>query len=153
MTQTVTSIRAPVQADRPTRTSSRTGIARGVSTSRASSALGIRTLLMDFLNTAGSRRCTCTNTEEPWCLGMDYVFLTPSRAHHRRSNYSSRYMRPAMDGWFPKNEGERRPKPAKPVLVDFTDGWPGRPVLARRRARQAVRAASTATSAPPCGPA
>ncbi|MEW2353069.1 site-specific integrase [Spirillospora sp. NPDC029432] len=74
---------------------------------------------------AGS--CTCRGTEEPWCPGGRYVFLSPTGAHFRRSNYSERLFRPAADGWHPKRNGKHG-RPAMPVLVDMGEPWPGKPV-------------------------
>ena len=48
---------------------------------------------------------------------MEYVFLAAGNAHHRRSNYSSRIVRPAADGWYPGRNG-RYGSPYMPVLVD-----------------------------------
>jgi integrase len=73
---------------------------------------------------ASSRTCTCRGTEDPWCRGGRYVFLSPERTHFRRSNYSDRVFRPAADGWYPK----RAPKAAMPVLADVGECWPGKPV-------------------------
>jgi integrase len=69
------------------------------------------------------RRCHCHGAD-PWCSGGEFTFLTSNGAHFRRSNYSARIFRPAADGWYPKN----KTKPAAPVLVDVTYGFPGIPV-------------------------
>jgi hypothetical protein len=58
---------------------------------------------------------------------MEYVFLTPEGAHHRRSNYGARIVRPAADGWFPGRE-DRYGNLARPVLVDASAPWPGVPL-------------------------
>ena len=71
-----------------------------------------------------ARKCTCRNTEKPWCPGGRYVFLGPEHGHFRRSNYSERFFRPAADGSYPV----RGQRPAMPVLVDIEAPYPGRPV-------------------------
>ena len=71
-----------------------------------------------------ARKCTCRNTEKPWCPGGRYVFLGPEQGHFRRSNYSERFFRPAADGSYPA----RGQRPAMPVLVDTEAPYPGRPV-------------------------
>jgi len=76
------------------------------------------------LDTHPDRKCSCRNVDAPWCPGMEYVFLTPDSAHHRRSNYSSRVVRPAADAWYPGREG-RYGRPSMPVLVDMRAPWPG----------------------------
>jgi hypothetical protein len=58
---------------------------------------------------------------------MEYVFLGQRNAHHRRSNYGTRVVRPAADGWYPKREG-RYGRLAAPVLVDASAPWPGSPL-------------------------
>ena len=73
------------------------------------------------------RKYTCRNTEEPWCPGGEYVFLGQRNAHHRRSNYATRIVRPAADGWYTRREG-RYGRPNAPVLVDFSAPWPGVPL-------------------------
>ncbi len=73
---------------------------------------------------AGTPRCTCRNTEAPWCPGDRYVFVGPGQGHFRRSNYSERFFRPAADGSYPV----RGQRPAMPVLVDAAAPLPGRPV-------------------------
>jgi hypothetical protein len=69
-------------------------------------------------------KCTCRNTDKPWCPGSRYVFLGPEHGHFRRSNYSERFFRPAADGSYPAR-GQRS---AMPVLVDTGAAYPGRPV-------------------------
>jgi len=71
-----------------------------------------------------AHKCTCLNTEKPWCPGGHYVFLGPGQGHFRRSNYSERFFRPAADGSYPA----RGPRPAMPVLIDTEASFPGRPV-------------------------
>src|SRR5260370_322942 len=44
-------------------------------------------LLTDRLANAGGMKCTCRNTEQPWCPGAEYVFLGPARGPFRPSNY------------------------------------------------------------------
>ena len=56
--------------------------------------------------------------------GSDYVFLGQRVGHHRRSNYGTRIVRPAADGWYPERQG-RYGHPAAPVLVDPSAPWPG----------------------------
>ena len=84
-------------------------------------------LLADHLANAGNMKCTCRNTELPWCPGAEYVFLGPGRGHFRRSNYSERFFRPAADGWYLPRNG-KNPRPAVPVLVTDCELFPGRPV-------------------------
>jgi integrase len=84
-------------------------------------------LLAWHLETSPRRKCTCRNTEEPWCRGGEYVFLGQRNGHHRRSNYATRVVRPAADGWYPNREG-RYGRPAAPVLVDSSAAWPGVPL-------------------------
>jgi integrase len=74
----------------------------------------------------GQRTCTCHNAESPWCPGRSYVFLGPAGGHFRRSNYSTRIVRPAADGWYPERSGAR-PRAASPVLADLSAAWPGTP--------------------------
>jgi integrase len=62
-------------------------------------------LLDQYLSQTGRRACTCTNAEPPWCSGGKYVFLGPGSGHFRRSNYSTRIVRPAADGWYPERKG------------------------------------------------
>jgi integrase len=52
-------------------------------------------LLAWHLDANPARKCTCRNTEEPWCPGGEYVFLGQRNAHHRRSNYAMRIVRPS----------------------------------------------------------
>jgi len=85
-------------------------------------------LLAWHLDTSLRRKCTCRNTESPWCPGGEYVFLGQRNAHHRRSNYGTRIVRPAADGWYPERQG-RYGRPAAPVLVDSTA--PGRAYRSR----------------------
>jgi integrase len=84
-------------------------------------------LLAAYLGVHPDRRCTCRNPEPPWCQGGEYVFLGPRRAHFRRSNYTTRVVRPAADGWYPERKGPH-PRPAAPVLVDMSAPWPGVPL-------------------------
>ena len=51
----------------------------------------------------------------------------PRRAHFRRSNYATRVVRPAADGWYPERKGPH-PRQAAPVLVDMSAPWPGVPL-------------------------
>jgi integrase len=83
-------------------------------------------MLSDHLTTSGSHKCTCRNTEKPWCPGAEYVFLGPGQGHFRRSNYSERFFRPAADGWY-LPRGGKNPRPAVPVLVTDCTSFPGRP--------------------------
>lgn len=81
--------------------------------------------LMASLLDGKPTRCACDpKTEEPFCQGGDYVFLGAGLTHERRSNFSRRFFRPAANGRYPR-EGGKRPRPARPVLVDVTDCWPG----------------------------
>jgi hypothetical protein len=74
-----------------------------------------------------SASCHLPEYREPWCPGGEYVFLGQRNAHHRRSNYATRIVRPAADGWYPKGEG-RYGRPAAPVMVDSSAPWPGMPL-------------------------
>src|ERR1035441_2369866 len=49
----------------------------------------LASLLEWQIDTHPDRKCSCRNDAAPWCPGMEYVFLTPGNAHHRRSNYRS----------------------------------------------------------------
>src|SRR6266568_1517198 len=84
-------------------------------------------LLAVHLAATPDLRCTCRNSEPPWCPGSDYVFLGPGHGHFRRSNYSERFFRPAADGWY-LARGGKSPRPAVPVLVADCGAYPGRPV-------------------------
>lgn len=89
-------------------------------------------LLLDLLAGMTARRCTCKpRRREPgdpeWCQGGDYLMLGPGGGHPRRSNAARRHVRPAADGWWPALGG-KDPRPAMPVLVDLSHGWPGVPV-------------------------
>ncbi len=84
-------------------------------------------LLAGHLKARPDRRCTCQNTEPPWCPGGEYVFLGPRRAHFRRSNYATRVVRPAADGWYLERKGPH-PRQAAPVLADMSAPWPGAPL-------------------------
>lgn len=90
-------------------------------------------LIAWHMRTCPPRSCTCRNSEPPWCPGERYVFLGARAGHFRRSNYSSRIVRPAADGWYPArpdprtrhSSGQRSPVP---VLADVTGPLPGRPL-------------------------
>jgi len=84
-------------------------------------------LLAGQLARTGSLKCSCRNSEQPWCPGARYVFLGPGGGHFRRSNYSERFFRPAADGWYLPQGGEN-PRPAVPVLVTECESFPGKPV-------------------------
>jgi hypothetical protein len=84
-------------------------------------------LIAAHLESTPNMKCTCTNTNKPWCAGAEYVFLGPGGGHFRRSNYSERFVRPAADGWYPARKG-KTPRPARPVLVTDCGSFPGRPV-------------------------
>ena len=84
-------------------------------------------LLALHLEANPDRRCTCRNTEPPWCPGDEYVFLSPRSAHVRRGNHATRIIRPAADGRYPARKGPY-PRPAAPVLVDAGARWPGTPL-------------------------
>jgi integrase len=57
-------------------------------------------LLAVHLDANAGRKCTCANPGPPWCRGDEYVFLGQRNGHFRRSNYASRFVRPAADGWY-----------------------------------------------------
>ncbi len=84
-------------------------------------------LLANHIASAPSLKCTCSNSESPWCPGGEYAFLGPGGGHFRRSNYAERFFRPAADGWY-LPRGGKSPRPAMPVLVTDCGTWPGRPV-------------------------
>ena len=84
-------------------------------------------LLVWHLGTNTGRKCTCRNTELPWCQGDEYVFLGPRNGHFRRSNYAARVVRPAPDGRYPGRQGRYTRQPS-PVLVDMSGLWPGTPL-------------------------
>jgi integrase len=84
-------------------------------------------LLAWYLDTTSQRKCTCRNTDEPWCRGGEFVFLSERSTHYRRSNYATRIVRPAADGWYPARQGPYS-RPASPVLVDSSAPWPGVPL-------------------------
>lgn len=81
-------------------------------------------LLDRYVAQTGRRTCTCHNPEPPWCQGGNFVFLGTGSGHFRRSNYSTRIVRPAADGWYPERKGPQ-PRPAAPVLADLREAWPG----------------------------
>ena len=87
----------------------------------------LASLLEWQIDTHPDRKCSCRNDAAPWCPGMEYVFLTPGNAHHRRSNYGARIVRPAADAWYPGRE-DRYGHSAMPVLVDASAPWPGVPL-------------------------
>ena len=80
-------------------------------------------LLMEQAGKA--RRCICRSRS---CGGDRYLFLGPRGGHYGRSTFNRRQWHPAVDGAYPK-EGGKRPRPARPVLVDVSAGFPGVPVL------------------------
>jgi len=84
-------------------------------------------LLTWYLGVSTGRKCTCRNTEPPWCPGGEYVFLGPQNGHFRRSNYAARVVRPAADGWYPARQG-RNVRESAPVLADMSASWPGKPL-------------------------
>lgn len=82
-------------------------------------------LIAGHLQATGSTRCGCDpSTEEPYCRGGDFAFLTPGGKHPRRSDYARRVFRPAADGRY-SAEGGRKPRPARPILADMSRSWPG----------------------------
>jgi integrase len=80
------------------------------------------------------RRCTCRKFDEAtgpapgttWCMGGEYMFLSPGGSHYRRGPYGERYFHPAADGWYP----ERSHRSARPVLIDPSAPFPGQPLAA-----------------------
>ncbi|KAB8186963.1 hypothetical protein FH608_046595 [Nonomuraea phyllanthi] len=75
-----------------------------------------------------TRSCSCSpETEDPYCSGGTYVFLTPGGGHARRSDFARRYFRPASDGWYAARGGKDA-RPAAPVLVDVSASWPGKAI-------------------------
>lgn len=106
---------------------------RGIPKDGSVRSVGLPPLLLDLLAGISPRRCTCKPRErrpgEPaWCTGGDYLILGPGGGHPRRSNQGRRMVRPAADGRFPE-EGGKDPRPALPVMVDLSQGWPGVPVV------------------------
>jgi integrase len=87
----------------------------------------LSSLLREHLQASPAGRCRCQNTEEPWCRGRDYVFLSPKGAHYRRSTFGERVFHPAAHGWY-RERGGKQPRPATPVLVDAAQSWPGCPL-------------------------
>lgn len=88
-------------------------------------------LVGTHLERMGSTRCACDpGTPDPFCAGGAYTFLGAGRTHARRSDFSRRFFRPAADGRYPEQRGQR-PRPATPVLVDASSSWPGVAVPAR----------------------
>ncbi|MFI7628461.1 tyrosine recombinase XerC [Microbispora rosea] len=110
---------------------------RGIPKDGSVRQLDVPPFLAELLAGLKPRRCTCTPRErrpgEPsWCQGGEYLFLGPEGGHPRRSNFGRRFVRPAADGWYPQEGqegGKTPPKPARPVLVDLTQGWPGIPIV------------------------
>jgi integrase len=86
----------------------------------------LATLLAEYVS-VNPGKCTCANQEPPWCPGKEYVFVGQRGGHFRRSNYSSRFVRPAADGWYPERKGANA-RPAAPVLVDARGAFPGVPL-------------------------
>jgi hypothetical protein len=82
-------------------------------------------LIGSHLERMGSYDCACSReTPQPFCSGGSFAFLNESRKHARRSDFSRRFFRPAADGCFPEQKGQR-PRPATPVLADVSASWPG----------------------------
>lgn len=81
-------------------------------------------LLAVHIDGIATMSCTCRNPEPPWCPGAEYVFLSRSGGHFRRSDFGERYFRPASDGWYPA----RSPRLAMPVLVDTATVFPFKPL-------------------------
>ena len=80
-------------------------------------------LLSQQVMTHADRQCHCVSAHGG--TGR-YVFLTNDGGHHRRSNYSRRVFRPAVDGRYrPTAKGQ----PGRLIVADTTQ-WPGRPVAA-----------------------
>jgi integrase len=105
---------------------------RGIPKDGSIRSIDLPPLLLDMLAGMKPRRCTCKpRTRLPgdpqWCQGGDYLILGPEGGHPRRSNAGRRFVRPAADGWWPAHGG-KDPRPAMPVLVDLSHGWPGVPV-------------------------
>jgi hypothetical protein len=91
-------------------------------------ALDLPPFLSDLLSrqmqARAPRPCRCRDGR---CGGRRFLFLGPAGGHHRRGNYSTRFWRPACDGVYPAETG-KRPRAARPVLVDLAGGWPGAPL-------------------------
>lgn len=105
---------------------------RGIPKDGSLRSVDLPPLLLELLAGMKPRRCTCRpRTRLPgdpqWCQGGEYLILGPQGGHPRRSNASRRAVRPAADGWWPEFGG-KSPRPAMPVLVDLSHGWPGVPV-------------------------
>jgi hypothetical protein len=105
---------------------------RGIPKDGSLRSVDLPPLLLDLLAGMKARHCTCKpRRREPgdpaWCTGGDYLLLGPGGGHLRRSNAARRHVRPAADGWWPALGG-KDPRPAMPVLVDLSHGWPGVPV-------------------------
>ena len=81
-------------------------------------------LTAGYLRDSPPRKCTCNNSEPPWCPGAEYMFLGQRAGHYRRSNYATRIVRPAADGWYPARAG-RSTRQTAPVLIDASGPFPG----------------------------
>lgn len=75
--------------------------------------------------------CGCkATTPAPFCQGGKFVFLGPSGAHARRSNFARDSFKPAAHGRHPA-EGGKRPRPSMPVLADVSGTWMGVPLVTK----------------------
>jgi integrase len=81
-------------------------------------------LTAGYLRDVPPQKCTCRNSESPWCPGAEYIFLGQRGAHFRRGNYATRIVRPAVDGWYPARAG-RFARQTAPVLIDASGAFPG----------------------------
>jgi integrase len=89
--------------------------------------LDLPTFLSDLLSqhvmAHAGQQCPCTADHGG---SGRYVFLSAEGGHHRRSNYSRRVFRPAVDGRYrPTGTG----RPGRLIIADTTQ-WPGRPAAA-----------------------
>lgn len=94
-------------------------------------------LLAERITAIKGRKCTCRKRdgkEGPgpgtrWCTGATYLFLSGGGRHYHRSDYGADYFHPAADGWYPELASHRARSP-RPVLVDASTPFPGRPLQA-----------------------
>jgi integrase len=91
----------------------------------------LQALLHDQARRMAGLKCTCNgiySAANPGCDGRAYLFLSPTGAHFRRNNFGENQFRPAANGMYPGQSKKTYPRPAKPVLVDAAEPYPGRPL-------------------------
>ncbi|TDD39999.1 hypothetical protein E1287_02175 [Actinomadura sp. KC06] len=80
------------------------------------------------------------------CGGGRFLFLNKRGGHHLHGTYATHPWEKAVTGWVPARRprrGRSSGAPARPVMVDMAEGWPGVPVT------PTWPAASGTTWAPP----